>query len=428
MRFSLTLGGTKNAGQVRASVRVLIGSVFLFLLLIGVSIIIVFMEDGDTTPASSASRVPQNSAVAEPAEVDCADWNTTAFFEAAEVSDVIRCLQAGADLNARDGLGITPLHGAARTGTVEMVTALLEAGADPNARDGLGITPLYMAAEAGSAEAVTALLQAGANPNARNRSGYTPLHNAARTGSAEAVTALLEAGADPNARTTDGRTPLHVMAGYGSAEAVTALLEAGADPNALDRFGFTPLHSAAQSGSAEVVRVLLRAGADPNARNKYGQTPLDDAKDNEQLKGTDVYWKLNDARFQSSGSGTDGGIGTGSGDGVGSGTGLGVSPGEEIGGGVFRVGGSVSAPQVIFKVDPEYSGQAREAKHEGTVVLNVVVQRDGTVRNVRVVQSLGLGLDEKAIEAVQKWRFRPGMKSGEPVDVAAIIEVTFRLL
>ena len=83
---------------------------------------------------------------------------------------------------------------------------------------------------------------------------------------------------------------------------------------------------------------------------------------------------------------------------------------------------------MVFKVDPEYSGQAREAKHEGTVVLNVVVQRDGTVRNVRVVQSLGLGLDEKAIEAVQKWRFSPGMKSGEPVDVAAIIEVTFRLL
>ena len=108
----------------------------------------------------------------------------------------------------------------------------------------------------------------------------------------------------------------------------------------------------------------------------------------------------------------------------------GTGPGE--GGGidreVFRVGGGVSAPQVIFKVDPEYTEQARKAKLQGTVVLNLLVQRDGTVRNVRVVQSLDLGLDEKAIEAVQKWRFRPGMKSGEPVDVAAIIEVTFRLL
>ena len=132
----------------------------------------------------------------------------------------------------------------------------------------------------------------------------------------------------------------------------------------------------------------------------------------------------------SSGSGTGGGIGTGSGGGVGSGSGPGVGPGAGggIGGGVFRVGGGVSAPQVLFKVDPEYSEQARKAKYQGTVVLNLVVQRDGSVRNVRVVQALGLGLDEKAIEAVQKWRFRPGMKSGEAVDVAAIIEVTFRLL
>ena len=139
---------------------------------------------------------------------------------------------------------------------------------------------------------------------------------------------------------------------------------------------------------------------------------------------------LSQIPIPSSGTGSGGGIGTGSGGGVGSGTGPGVGPGEGggIGGGVFRVGGGVTAPQVVFKVDPEYSEQARKAKYQGTVVLNLVVQRDGSVRNVRVVQSLGLGLDEKAIEAVQKWRFRPGMKSGEPVDVAAIIEVTFRLL
>ena len=266
--------------------------------------------------------------MAEPtSKVDCADWNTTAFFEAAEVSDVIRCLQAGADLNARDGFGITPLHGAARTGTVEMVTALLEAGADPNARDGLGITPLYMVAEAGSAEAVTALLQAGANPNARNRDGYTPLHGAAGYRSAEAVTALLQAGANPNARTTDGFTPLHGAAGYGSAEAVMVLLQAGADLNARDRFGSTPLHWAASSnknpavievllqaganpnargsggdtplhaaarhGTAEIVTALLEAGADPNVRDGDRELPIDHAKDNEQLRGTDAYRKLN---------------------------------------------------------------------------------------------------------------------------------------
>ena len=132
----------------------------------------------------------------------------------------------------------------------------------------------------------------------------------------------------------------------------------------------------------------------------------------------------------SSGSGFGGGIGSGSGGGVGSGRGPGVGPGEGggIGGGVFRVGGGVSAPQVLVKVDPEYSEQARKAKYQGTVVLNLVVQRDGTVRDIRVLQPLGLGLDEKAIEAVRQWRFKPGLRNGQAVDVAAIIEVTFRLL
>ena len=132
----------------------------------------------------------------------------------------------------------------------------------------------------------------------------------------------------------------------------------------------------------------------------------------------------------SNGPGFGGGIGTGSGGGVGSGTGGGVGPGQGggIGGGVFRVGGGVSAPAVVFKVDPEYSEQARKAKYQGTVVLNVVVQRDGTVRDIRVIQPLGLGLDEKAIEAVRQWKFRPGAKNGAAVDVAATIEVTFRLL
>lgn len=139
---------------------------------------------------------------------------------------------------------------------------------------------------------------------------------------------------------------------------------------------------------------------------------------------------LGDIGMPSSGPGFGGGIGTGSGGGVGSGDGPGVGPGQGggIGGGVFRVGGGVSAPSIVFKVDPEYSEQARKAKYQGTVVLNLVVQKDGTVRDIEILQPLGLGLDEKAIEAVTQWRFNPGMRNGEPVDVAAIIEVTFRLL
>lgn len=139
---------------------------------------------------------------------------------------------------------------------------------------------------------------------------------------------------------------------------------------------------------------------------------------------------LGELGMPSNGPGFGGGIGSGSGGGVGSGKGPGVGPGEGggIGGGVFRVGGGVSAPQIVFKVDPEYSEQARKAKYQGTVVLNLVVQKDGSVRDVKVLQPLGLGLDEKAIEAVMQWRFKPGMRQGKAVDVSAIVEVTFRLL
>ncbi len=132
----------------------------------------------------------------------------------------------------------------------------------------------------------------------------------------------------------------------------------------------------------------------------------------------------------SNGTGSGGGIGSGSGGGVGSGRGPGFGPGSGggVGGGVFRVGGGVTSPSIIYKIEPEYSEEARKAKYSGTVVLYVEVDTTGKARNLRVVRSLGLGLDEKAIEAVNKWKFRPGYKDGKPVTVAATIEVNFRLL
>ncbi|HYA18499.1 MAG TPA: energy transducer TonB [Bryobacteraceae bacterium] len=132
----------------------------------------------------------------------------------------------------------------------------------------------------------------------------------------------------------------------------------------------------------------------------------------------------------SNGTGFGGGMGSGSGGGVGSGKGGGFGPGEGggFGGGVFRVGGGVSAPAVLFKIDPEYSEEARKAKYSGTVTLAVVVTPDGKATDIHVIKSLGMGLDEKAIEAVQKWKFKPGMKGGQPVPVRATIEVNFRLL
>jgi TonB family protein len=131
----------------------------------------------------------------------------------------------------------------------------------------------------------------------------------------------------------------------------------------------------------------------------------------------------------SSGPGTGGGIGTGTGGGVGPGKGGGVGPGEGggIGGGIFRVGGGVSAPSIIYRVEPTYSEEARKAKYQGVVVLSAIVRKDGSIEILKVVRSLGLGLDENAIQALKQWKFRPGQRNGVPVDVALNIEVNFSL-
>jgi TonB family protein len=131
----------------------------------------------------------------------------------------------------------------------------------------------------------------------------------------------------------------------------------------------------------------------------------------------------------SPGPGVGGGIGNGQGRGVGEGKGPGVGPGEGggTGGGPFRVGGGVTPPTVLSRVEPQYSEEARKARYQGTVVLEAIVKRDGTVDILRVVRSLGFGLDENAIQALKQWRFKPGMRNGIPVDVALNIEVNFNL-
>jgi TonB family protein len=131
----------------------------------------------------------------------------------------------------------------------------------------------------------------------------------------------------------------------------------------------------------------------------------------------------------SSGTGVGSGVGTGSGGGYGSGHGRGYGPGNGYGSGGGEGGyGGASQPKLIYSPDPEFSEEARKAKYQGVVVLRVLVGADGRVHNAQVARSLGMGLDEKALETVRLWKFEPARtKDGKAVDVYAAIEVNFRL-
>ncbi|HSM88139.1 MAG TPA: energy transducer TonB [Candidatus Limnocylindrales bacterium] len=124
----------------------------------------------------------------------------------------------------------------------------------------------------------------------------------------------------------------------------------------------------------------------------------------------------------SNGVGVGGGIGSGDGGGVGSGHG-----GPGVGSGIFHIGNGVGAPRPIYVPDPEFSDEARKAKYQGVVVLDIIVGADGRVHNPRLVRSLGMGLDEKAIEGVKVWKFEPARKDGRPVAVEMQVEVSFNL-
>jgi protein TonB len=124
-----------------------------------------------------------------------------------------------------------------------------------------------------------------------------------------------------------------------------------------------------------------------------------------------------------------GAFGTKSSNGIGDGCcgGIGDSQSGPPGLAVHRERG-VTPPELLYKVEPEFSEEARKAKHQGVVVLTIEVDSNGTVRHVRVRQSLGLGLDEKTVEAVSRWRFRPGILDGKPVTTEAVVQVNFELL
>jgi TonB family protein len=132
---------------------------------------------------------------------------------------------------------------------------------------------------------------------------------------------------------------------------------------------------------------------------------------------------------ESRGPGTGGGVGSGTGTGLGKGDGSGIGDGSGggIGGGPYRPGSGVMPPRLLREVKAAYTEDARRRNLEGAVVLEIVVRRDGTVSDVKVISGLGSGLNERAVAAVRQWRFAPATRLGQPVDVIVEVEVEFKL-
>ena len=237
-------------------------------------------------------------------------WLTETFWRDATSIDVQRELDAGADVNAQDGKGETPLYKAVLwNSTPSVVELLLYRGADVDlAERHFGWRPLHMAARKGNPVVVALLLGWGADLHAKGGHGVTPLHLASEFPSDEAgletVRLLLDRGADIRSRNELGETPLFrsVHSYVDDYPATTALLlERGADPTARDVEGFTPLHRGVSSHNAlpAVVELLLEYGADARAKSDSGLTPLDMAQ--RHSAPTEVVRVLVDVTVQSRG-------------------------------------------------------------------------------------------------------------------------------
>jgi len=242
-----------------------------------------------------------------------------------------KLLEMGADPNAKDELGRTPLHLATQFGYLGLVKLLLDSGVDPNMRnDRDGKTALHYAVVRDNFMVVL-LLEAGADPDIADDSGETPLHVAAHVGNYEAVKLflnyrvslelkdeyfgrtplhwaamgwhadivwlLLLRGADPNVQDGIGHTPLHLaVKTKPCVDVAKILLEAGADPNIQDAYGRTPLHYAVFHDNPRIISLLLRYGADPNIKDNEGKTPLDLARSRGKMKAAEAIAKTKSRR------------------------------------------------------------------------------------------------------------------------------------
>ena len=169
---------------------------------------------------------------------------------------------------------------------------------------------------------------------------------------------------------------------------------------------------------------ILKPTQAPKIQPKLAVEPTINVQDNLKMANNNM---VNIGMPNSNLSGVSLGNGSGTGIGSGNGNGLGPGSGGNTGGGVYHVGGSVRAPALIFSPDPEFSEEARKAKFSGNVEVYLWVDENGNPSHVKVVRGVGMGLDEKAMEAVRQYKFRPATQNGKPVKVDLYVEVNFQI-
>ena len=213
-----------------------------------------------------------------PTDTATEHWLSTDFWLSVDLEKVHSELRCGADIEAKDDDGWTPLHfAAAFNKNPAVIQALLDAGADIEAKSDRSVTPLHLAANTSAIPAVIqVLLDAGADTEAKDDGGWTPLLGAAFNEDPVVIQVLLDAGADTEAKNDDGSTPLHILVRRTDTPAVIqVLLDAGAGTEAKDKNGRVPLHYAAVlNKDPAVIQTLLDAGADIEAKDDDGITPL----------------------------------------------------------------------------------------------------------------------------------------------------------
>jgi TonB family protein len=192
-----------------------------------------------------------------------------------------------------------------------------------------------------------------------------------------------------------GRTPLHEEVLKDHKDEVTSILTKGGNPNAKDNDGITPLHLAAAKGYKDMALLLLNKGGDVNAETSFGSTPLDMA----MAIGNEEIVEL----FRRHGSRAGSGV-------------------------LIDDIESIEPPKLLVNPLPPLTEEARKARIDfgfGSMILQGISRKDGTIDNIKVIKALGYGLEESAIKTLRKWRFKPGTLNGNPIDMGATIEIRF---